>query len=234
MPFTFKQFHVDDRGCGMPVSTDGVVLGAWARLPDTGRVLDLGTGSGLLALMCAQRSAAHITAVELDEAAARQAQDNFEASPWPERLALVQADIRQWQVAVPFDAIICNPPYFTSGERSQRSDARALARHVDTLSHSALLNALARLLHPEGCASLILPVVEAAQLIEQATDFGLHLQRRCALSSRAGKPAQRWLLQFGAQTAEVQQEDLMIHGQDGGYSEAFCALTQDFYLKMGS
>ncbi len=234
MPFTFKQFHVDDRACGMPVSTDGVVLGAWAALPGAGRVLDLGTGSGLLALMCAQRSGAGITAVELDDAAAQQALGNFRASPWPDRLTLVQADIRQWQTSEPFDAIICNPPYFTSGERSQRSDARAQARHVDTLSHTELLSALVRLLHPRGCASLILPVVEAAQLVEQATDFGLHLQRRCSLFSRAGKPAQRWLLQLGRQAADLQLEDLTIHGQDGGYSAAFRALTQDFYLKMGS
>ncbi|MBY6186502.1 tRNA1(Val) (adenine(37)-N6)-methyltransferase [Marinobacter hydrocarbonoclasticus] len=234
MPFTFKQFHVDDRDCGMPVSTDGVILGSWAALPESGQVLDLGTGSGLLALMCAQRSGASITAVELDPAACRQARANFAASPWADRMTLVETDVRDWSSPVRYDAIICNPPYFNSGERSQRGNNRAQARHTDTLSHADLLTALARLLHPKGCASLILPTAEAEQLISEAPAFGLFLKRQCALSSRTGKPNQRWLLAFGTQPGEVMKEELVIHNQEGGYSSAFCALTQDFYLKMGS
>ncbi|MBY5980378.1 tRNA1(Val) (adenine(37)-N6)-methyltransferase [Ferrimonas balearica] len=234
MPFTFKQFHVDDRSCGMPVSTDGVMLGAWAALPDQGRVLDLGTGSGLLALMASQRSQAHITAVELDPDACRQAEANFAASPWTERLQLVQCDVRDWYPSAPFDAIVCNPPYFTSGERSQRGQSRAQARHVDTLSHDDLLNALVRLLHPKGCASLILPLVEGELLLTRLANSGLHLIRRTAVHSRADKPTQRLLLTLSRQPAEPVLDTLVIHSQDGGYSAAFCALTQDFYLKMGS
>ncbi|MBY5992465.1 tRNA1(Val) (adenine(37)-N6)-methyltransferase [Ferrimonas balearica] len=233
MPFTFKQFHVDDRACGMPVSTDGVLLGAWATLPQRGRVLDLGTGSGLLALMCAQRCDATITAVELDDAATAQARANFAASPWSARLSVQQADVRQWQAA-PFDAIVCNPPYFTSGLRSERGPARAQARHVDTLDHDSLLASLVRLLAPAGCASLILPLEAGEALARRADAFGLVPRQRVWVRTRPEKPASRLLLALGRSGEEAEGQSLCIHQADGGYSPEFRRLTQDFYLKMGS
>ena len=119
MPFTFKLFHVDDSRCGMPVSTDGVLLGAWAPLVQAKTILDIGAGSGLLSLMAAQRSLAKITAIELDTDAALDCQQNFNASTWPERLEVICCDIQTYsqtcnraEQGKQFEHIICNPPYF--------------------------------------------------------------------------------------------------------------------------
>ncbi|GAA4877577.1 tRNA1(Val) (adenine(37)-N6)-methyltransferase [Ferrimonas pelagia] len=234
MPFSFKQFHVDDRQCGMPVSTDAVLLGAWAQLPDAGHIVDIGTGSGILALMCAQRTQATITALELDPAAAQQAEQNFAASRWADRLEVIPQAVQEWWPSNAVDAIICNPPYFTSGERTLKCDRRALARHHDGLSHTELLAALARLLSPQGCASLILPVAEATRLTDELARHGLHLHRYCSVQTTANKPAQRALLAIARQPGACVQDTMLIRQSDGQYSEAFSRLTENFYLHIGS
>ena len=175
--FTFKQFHVNDYGCGMPVSTDGVLLGTWADLPEQGQILDIGTGSGLLALVAAQRSAARaipVIAVEIDPAAAKAASQNFALSPWADRLQCIEQDVESWadqQPAGRFEAIVCNPPYFNTGQQAG-CQARATARHTDSLSHHALLTVIRHLLSETGTASLILPEIRGpatAQDGRQAT-----------------------------------------------------------------
>ncbi len=115
--FSFKKFTINDHGCGMPISTDGVLLGAWATLPQQGHIVDIGTGSGLLALMAAQRTqATTITAIELDSTAATAATANFESSPWQPRLVCIEDDITNWYQRIPpasINGIICNPPTLT-------------------------------------------------------------------------------------------------------------------------
>ncbi|WP_028117040.1 tRNA1(Val) (adenine(37)-N6)-methyltransferase [Ferrimonas senticii] len=232
MAFTFKQFHVDDHGCGMAVSTDGVLLGAWAALPDSGTVLDIGTGSGLLALMAAQRCGCPITAIELDAEACVQAKANVAASPWPQRIDVQHIDANQHRQQVA--AIVCNPPYFGSGERTQKSQGRALARHQDGLTLSQLLECCQRLLTATGFASVILPDNEAQQLIQLLPSKQLHLQRQCLVKTTERKPVQRQLLTFGKQPQPLHSEQLTVHRADGRYSDAFIALTDDFYLQLGS
>ncbi|MBY5948693.1 tRNA1(Val) (adenine(37)-N6)-methyltransferase [Photobacterium rosenbergii] len=234
--FTFKQFHVNDHGCGMPVSTDGVMLGAWAALPASGQILDIGTGSGLLALMSAQRTAGNgnpITAIEIDSGAAAAAQKNFTDSPWPSRIELAHQSVQGWasqQPAGSVAAVVCNPPYFNHGEQAD-CQSRATARHTDTLSHHDLLAAISHLLAPTGTASLILPVYEGEQLIESARAHQLYCQRACAVKTTEHKAPARLLIALTASPSEQQNEQLVIH-QSGGYSEAFIALTKAFYLKM--
>ncbi len=234
MPFTFQQFHVDDSRCGMKVSTDAVLLGAWAPGIPGARLLDIGTGSGVLALMAAQRGATEVVAVELDGAAAAQATENFAASPWAERLQLRRGDIRAPFAGGAFDAILCNPPYFQSGARSERCAKRALARHHDGLSQAELLCALRRLLSPRGCASLILPRPEAEGLLEAAPRYGLNLNRYCEVRTTPAKPVSRLLLCLSAQSIPPHAESLVIHQEDGRYSDDFRRLTQAFYLNTGS
>ena len=234
--FTFKQFHVNDHGCGMPVSTDGIMLGAWAALPASGQILDIGTGSGLLALMAAQRTADScnpITAIELDRGAALAAQHNFADSPWAKRIELAHQSVQDWasqQPAGSVAAIVCNPPYFNHGEQAD-CQSRATARHTDTLSHHDLLAAISHLLSPTGIASLILPVYEGEQLIDAAHAHQLYCLRVCEVKTTERKAPARLLIALTPSPAERQSEELVIH-RNGEYSEAFVTLTKAFYLKM--
>ncbi|SMY37335.1 tRNA1(Val) (adenine(37)-N6)-methyltransferase [Photobacterium andalusiense] len=232
--FSFKQFTINDHGCGMPISTDGVLLGAWARLPQQGHIVDIGTGSGLLALMAAQRtSATVITAIELDATAVTAATANFAASPWQSRLQCIDSDITHWCQAIAaasIDSIICNPPYFNTGQQAQQQH-RATARHTDTLSHQQLLATIRHLLTTDGCASLILPTYEGQQLLTQAAAYGLYCQRRCDVRSTPHKPFMRTLIELTKNCAITEQHQLCIHTENS-YSSDFIALTKDFYLKM--
>lgn len=234
--FTFKQFHINDHGCGMPVSTDGVLLGAWVTLPPSGPILDIGTGSGLLALMAAQRTAKQgnpITAIEIDNGAALAAQRNVTDSPWTGRIKIAHQTVQAWanqQPAGSVGTIVCNPPYFNHGEQAD-SQARATARHTDTLPHHELLAAIRHLLSPTGSASLILPVYEGEQLIEAARVHQLYCQRLCKVKTTERKPPSRLLIELGTNPSSCQSEQLVIH-QGGQYSKGFIALTKAFYLKM--
>ncbi|RXJ73775.1 tRNA (adenosine(37)-N6)-methyltransferase TrmM [Veronia nyctiphanis] len=230
--FQFKQFVVEDFGCGMPVSTDGIMLGAWATAQTNSRILDIGTGTGLLSLMMAQRFPdTSITAVDIDATAVDAAQQNAAASPWSQRIQIQQQDITDWQTTTRFDTIVCNPPYFNSGEASTNS-RRATARHTVTLSHQSLLNALSMLITPQGQAHLILPVYEAKALIEEAKDSGLHVSRLLEVAPTEAKPISRHLFTLVKNRPEKIDAQSLVIRQQGAYSEAFIALTRDFYLKM--
>lgn len=241
MSFTFKQFHIDDEGCGQPVSQDAVLLGAWAAMPDSAqglvnsRILDIGTGSGLLALMAAQRApGAEITALELDAHAATIARANVAASPWAERVEVSEGDISHWQPGAAhagFDAIICNPPWFTSGLRAG-GQQRAQARHQDSLTLELLLERIACWLSDSGQASLLLPTEESAAVESLAARAGLVVQRRCLVETVAGRAARRELLGLGFDSQRVATERLQVRDSRGELTPEFIALTQDFYLKL--
>ncbi|OLQ85613.1 tRNA (adenosine(37)-N6)-methyltransferase TrmM [Vibrio panuliri] len=229
--FRFKQFTIDGGECGMPVSTDGVLLGAWSDLEGMHRILDIGTGTGLLALMCAQRQpSADIWAVDIEESAAVTAQLNVTHSPWSEQIRVELGDINTMTYPEPFDAVICNPPYFNNGEQSQ-SQQRATARHTGSLSHQALLARCKTLLHPQGRANFILPVVEGEAFIELAQKQGWSLTRLCRVKPTDNKAENRLLIELAQQGDQCQLEHLTIRNKNG-YSDEFVALTKDFYLKM--
>ncbi|MGI2257904.1 tRNA1(Val) (adenine(37)-N6)-methyltransferase [Shewanella sp. GXUN23E] len=241
MPFTFKQFHIDDQDCGMPVSTDAVVLGAWAPLENARQILDIGAGSGLLSLMAAQRSQAQITAVEIDTGAAKACAANIGASPWAQRIKLYQGDITGFvapQTAggmAGFDHIICNPPYFETGPQSAKA-GRAVARHTESLPFHVLAQQLQRLLAPQGQASLILPLASLPAWREAvAQHSALQLIRQCDVISVRGKaPKRALLLMQHSQSAAgaLKQDQLVIREPDNSYSEQMHALTRNFYLFM--
>ena len=241
MPFSFKQFHIEDTRCGMPVSTDGVLLGAWAPLDEAHNILDIGAGSGLLSLMAAQRSEAAITAIELDDSAALDCQYNFSHSQWNSRLSLVTGAIQQHCTSSnnqAYDHIICNPPYFESGPQSN-SQLRAKARHTDSLSFAELLNAIRFLLSANGQASLILPTQAATQLLSLLAKHQLHCVHTTAVASVEGKQPNRQLLLLQTDTAnshDLQQQpsssSMAIRMRDGSYTAEFIQLSKNFYLKL--
>ncbi|EGA67339.1 tRNA1(Val) (adenine(37)-N6)-methyltransferase [Vibrio brasiliensis] len=229
--FEFKQFKIEGGYSGMPVSTDGVMLGAWIDLAGYKSLLDIGTGTGLLALMCAQRShLLNIEAIDIEQNAIEAAQANFDASAWSDRLTLHHADVLKHPFKHSFEAIICNPPYFNSGEQAANS-SRAVARHTSTLEHSRLLKRCWSLLSDNGCASFVLPIVEGEQFIDIAKTQGWQLKRHCSIQPTPNKPVSRILFELSKQPVTTHFEQLTIH-QDNGYSAEFIDLTKDFYLKM--
>jgi tRNA1Val (adenine37-N6)-methyltransferase len=234
--FQFKAFTIFDSESGMPVSTDGVLLGAWCAISQASTILDIGTGTGLLALMSAQRNSnALICAVDIDQRAIAAAAINFNKSAWSNRLQLIKSDIKEFALNqnIGFDSIICNPPYFNSGEQSQQ-EARATARHTDTLSHPDLLSACHQLLNTNGSASFILPTIEAEHFITLAKQSGWHLSRLCKVRTTLSKPVSRYLFELRKQPLAdrfIEESTLFIH-QGDSYSPQFIELTQSFYLKM--
>ncbi|MZI92608.1 methyltransferase [Vibrio sp. CAIM 722] len=232
--FRFKQFTVSDfEQIGMPVSTDGVLIGSWAFQSAPDSLLDIGTGSGLLALMCAQRfNLTEITAIDIEPAANHTAQKNFIASPWNKRLKAVLGNILDMDFQIQFDAIICNPPYFTSGEQAHNKQ-RATARHTNTLDHNELIATLDRLTAPNAKAAFILPKVEGEVFINLAKHHGWQVSRLCSVKPSQKKTVHRLMFELIQTKNEIipQLESLIIHEQQG-YSAEFIALTHEFYLKM--
>ena len=170
--FTFKQFEINHEGCAMKVGTDGVLLGAWCSSQSARRIADVGTGTGLISLMCAQRNAtAKIDAIEIDSSAAKCARENVARSVWNDRIEVIESAIQQFSTEERYDLIVSNPPYFS--ETLQSPDpSRATARHNCSLPHRDLIDAAKRLLTPEGRLSIILPTDEARKFAMQAVVSG--------------------------------------------------------------
>lgn len=233
--FTFKAFFVAHDRCAMKVGTDGILLGAWSPVSRAKRVLDIGTGSGLVALMLAQRTtdAVVIDAVELDEQAAAQAQENGQATPWAARFHVHHADIRDWcagQMAR-YDLIVSNPPFFAQGVQCATPE-REQARYTTTLDHAALLDCAASLITEDGFFCVILPVDVSEAFAQKAQGIGWHLRLRTDVAEYENRPPHRVLMAFSPTPGECFTDWLAIRGADQHYSESYTALTQAFYLFM--
>ncbi|WLI75963.1 tRNA1(Val) (adenine(37)-N6)-methyltransferase [Kosakonia sp. H02] len=233
--FTFKECFIAHDRCAMKVGTDGIMLGAWSPVSNARHALDIGTGSGLLALMLAQRtpSTVIIDAVELDEQAAGQAQENVQASPWANRIAVNCADIREWsqQKTARYDLIVSNPPYFDEGVKCATPE-RERARYTTTLDHQTLLEIAATLITEEGFFCVVLPIEAGDLFTAKALDLGWHLRLRTDVAETEGRLPHRVLLAFSPRQGEVFADRLVIRGPDQRYSDSFTALTQAFYLFM--
>lgn len=226
--FTFKQFHVNHDRCAMKVGTDGVLLGAWVNVDRAQRILDLGTGSGLIALMLAQRNVeAEISAVELNKAATMQAQENFRCSPWATRFKLYQQDIATFsqQCETRFDVIVANPPYFAPAIPCS-SPARDSARYIQD-SHLSWLTIAESLLAPSGRIYFILPVEVGNQLQKQTA---LYCFSQLDIRTKSHKAVQRMIVGFCREQKEKKIDELEIYNSENCYTPDFIALTQAFYL----
>lgn len=231
--FTFKQFFIAHDRCAMKVGTDGVLLGAWAPVAEATAVLDIGTGSGLIALMLAQRTGESVCveAVELDEQAARQAQENAAASPWAGRIRIHQDDIRHWTKRCErrYSLIVSNPPYFVPGSECA-TPARASARSTTDLTHDVLLACAEELITEDGFFCVVLPTAAGDRLVALALQRGWHLRFRTDVADNDNRPPNRVLLALSPESGELFQDRMTIRGPDQRYSEAHCSLTRDFYL----
>ena len=232
--FQFKQFYVRHDRCAMKVGTDGVLLGAWVESglqPSATGILDVGTGSGLVALMLAQRfPQAHIDAIDIDEPAVSQAADNFLSSPWSDRLHAYHARVQAWQHG-PYGLIVSNPPYFRNSLKNP-DKGREMARHTDTLSYDELLCHSARLLAEDGTLALILPAETEQEVTETATRYSLFLTHVTRVYSKVPKPAKRVLLAFSRHlsAASPLENTLVLEDAQGVRSAAYQEITKDFYL----
>ena len=228
--FEFKQFRLDHENCSMKVGTDGVLLGAWSPVKPGCRVLDIGTGTGLLALMTTQRGAGYVTAVEIDKDAADQAARNVAMSPWADRVSVLCMDILDFKSDVRFDLVICNPPYFRNSLRSPDA-GRSTARHDDTLSYEALAGCVSGLLDDDGKLCVILPYQCAEGFIKCASVSDLYLEHRTDVLTVAGKEPKRSLLSFGRSFVPCRTDVLSIRKSDGNESSEYVELVRDFYLR---
>lgn len=230
--FAFKQFTVRHDRCAMKVGTDGVLLGAWTDLSHSRRILDIGTGTGLIALMLAQRCMdARITAIDLDSAAVEQAQENIQASPWKDRIEALQQDICTYHPNGTFDTIVSNPPYFIDSLKCPDGQ-RSTARHTDTLDADRLIGKVSELLTSDGQFSIILPAEQTEDLIRVAGEKGLHPSRQTWVITRPGLSPKRILMEFRKIPVTLQPDELVIELERHVYSEEYIALTKEFYLKM--
>lgn len=226
--FRFKQFVVRQSDSAMKVGTDGVLLGAWSTASEK-RILDVGTGTGLIALMLAQRTEANIIGVEIDRQAACEAKSNFEQSPWSSRLHVVCADVRQYHFGPPFDLIVCNPPFYAHSQASS-SLARDRARSGETLSLSQLIQFASHHLNTQGRLEVILPAQIAEQFRLDCWTQGLFLMRQTQVITCPGKSPKRSLMSFGLVEMTVQRDTLCLLDSEGRRTAQYQALTTDFYL----
>ncbi|EJD6043669.1 methyltransferase [Providencia rettgeri] len=231
--FTFKHFFVAHDRCAMKVGTDGVLLGAWAPVKGVRAALDIGSGSGLIALMLAQRNPTlRVDAVELDHEAAAQAQENFNESPWAERLHIINQDIITYSQhsQTQYDLIVSNPPYFEPAVAC-RDKKRDQARYTCALTHDVLLKSAKSCLAPHGLFCLVLPYEVGERLQDMAGKSGWFTAFRVDISDKPKTGYHRMLLGIQLQEASVQQTSLALKNENNEYTEAFRKLIQPFYLK---
>ena len=249
--FRFKRFTVWHDRCAMKVGTDGVLLGAWCPIAVDSlqlrvercrhkefRVLDIGTGSGLIALMLAQRTCAvdslqltvGIDAIDVDEGAVEQATYNFEQSPWAKHLHAHQTSLQDWQSQTKYDLIVSNPPYFQASLKNP-DNQRATARHTDTLSYRELIVNSARLLHTNGTLALVLPIESKDEILALAQENGLYPTHTTHVHSKPGKPAKRLLIALSAHRLIASSPTTFyIESENAPRSEEYKRLTETFYL----
>lgn len=231
--FRFKQFTIQQDRCALKVGTDGVLFGAWVNYDGVQRILDIGTGTGVLALIAAQRRAtATIDAVEIDDAAAEQATENAAASPWSDRVRVHRMDVRRMKTSEPFDLVICNPPYY-AGYSTAADQRVGVAKHSDELLFPDLIQAVARLLSPDGRFAVIIPLNREKDLVREAGLSGLIPIRRCVVRYVAHRPAKRVLLEFDRAGGVVLEEALTIENTGPfDYTPEYRALISDLMLNF--
>ena len=234
--FQFKQFSVEQDRCAMKVGTDGVLLGAWTPIPNNlFSILDIGTGTGIIALMLAQRSAAEqIDALEIDEEAYEQATDNFENSPWNDRLFCFHAGLDEF-VEEPedeYDLIVSNPPFYSENYKSN-DDQRDLARFQDAMPFEDLVEAADLLLSENGIFSVIIPFKEEESFLILANEYDLFPMKITRVKGTIGTEIKRSLLAFSRkEKTDFPVDQLIIETDRHIYTQEYIELTKDFYLKM--
>ncbi len=231
-PFICRQFSVQHARSAFKVGTDSILLGSWVNAVLPKKILDIGTGSGILSLMMAQRFHADITAIEIDPSSAKEAQQNFQLSKWANRLNLIEGDINfiSSSLKKDVDLVISNPPYFNRAITNQQKRS-TVARHDERLNFRQLVKAASEVLVINGTFAVILPVSEMQQLIDIASLFFLNPHRICMVKSFENTDPIRMMVQFGYKSGEaLKTEEIFLYSSPGVRSTAYHKLTEDFYV----
>lgn len=232
--FEFKQFTISQAKCAMKVGTDAVLLGAWVDTDGAKQILDVGTGTGVIAMMLAQKSTATITAVDIDSETSAEASCNFNQSLWNDRLSSIHLSFQEFASSSTqkFDLIVSNPPYFIDAFKSTEQ-ARNKARHADELPFEELISGVLKLLQPHGRLCVILPTREGITFRELASENGLYLNKIMHVKTTQYKDEKRQLLQFSLINQKLTEETLIIEQEERhSYSQDYIELTKDFYLSF--
>ncbi|WP_299182968.1 methyltransferase [uncultured Aquimarina sp.] len=234
-PFRFKQFIVHQDRCAMKIGTDAVLLGSWVPVSDNvSSILDVGTGTGVIALIMAQRSYAEIIdAVEIDAAAYEQSVENFEASDWGDRLFCYHASFQEFfqEIDDKYDLLISNPPFYTDTYKTEDA-TRDVARFEDALPFEHLFIGVSHLLSEKGKFAVVLPFKEENNAIKIAKSAGLFPEKITRVQGNPSSEIKRSLLLFGFDQVEIEKDELIIETGRHQYTPEYIELTKDFYLKM--
>lgn len=235
VPFKFKQFDIYQSESAMKVGTDGVLIGAWSPVLNRKNILDIGSGTGLISLMLAQRNSfANITAIEIDEGSANQSKQNFEISRWSDRLSVEHISFQEFYKfsSAKYDLIVSNPPFFTSGNAAPEK-SRAVARHNSHLTFDELLLGVEKLLFDDGDFVVILPSVGFEDFLFKANEIGLYVNSQLDIYPTPTKERVRVISVFSRKKVKSTVESLIIEVNGRlNYSEEYINLTKDFYLKF--
>jgi len=232
--FVFKQFEIKQDKCAMKVGTDAVLLGAWADATQAKRVLDIGTGTGILALMIAQKSEAQICAIDIDIDSYQQAIENIHYSLWKDRIQIFHSSIQEFSKTIneQFDLIITNPPYFTDAYKAKEI-SRNNARHTDELPFEILIECVCKLLQPQGVFYIILPFAEAQIFKNMAKQNNLCLVESMRIKTKADKEPKRLLMKYSFEQKIQEETEIVIENDDRHhYTKEYIELTKDYYLDI--
>ena len=230
--FQFKHFRIDQDLCGMKVTTDGCFMGAVVPVEEGMKVLDIGTGTGLLSLMLAQRADIQIHAVEIDKKAFEQAKSNFQVSPWSERIEVYNSPLQSFESTTQYELIICNPPFFKASQKGQQENKNK-ALHAQHLSMEDLAIHAKRLLAPEAAFWVMYPAQEMNEFIAIAQNQGFSPESAFILRNTPNSPVFRKIVKFTFNETDTDLvSEIAIRNVKGEYTDSFNALLKDYYLHL--
>lgn len=218
----------------MKVGTDAVIFGSWIRPNGSQRILDIGTGTGIIALMLAQKSHALIDAVDLDEKAFEQSHGNFRISPWYNRLRSYHCSFQEFSASVNeplYDLIVSNPPYFHQASKPYES-SRLKARHTDSLTFEDLIEGVNKLLRKDGKLCIILPCKEGMEFMDKAQRRGLFCRKLVRVKTKSNRHDKRLMMEFKFAFGILEEEEIIIHDDDGNFTDAYIQMTSEYYIQL--
>ncbi len=232
--FQFKQFKIIQEKAAMKVGTDGALLGAWVNVENVENILDIGTGTGLIALMLAQRSPAKALGIEIEKSAAEEASKNVNNSRWNDRVSVQNISFQDFVKTTDqrFDLIVSNPPFFSGGSKNEIQN-KAIARHNHLLPFSVLISGAVKLLRQKGRLAVVLPTVPAEEFIDLGISKGLFLNRITRVKPKATKQCNRFLIECSKEKTSIVEDELIIYSNDSSdFTEMYKEITREFYLKF--